>query len=71
VSPVKYDLGFYITEDDISHSHRRENIKSYTVLFVILDVRISGLCEVHCCVDICICSSRLVKVHLTVYVASE
>jgi hypothetical protein len=32
VSPVKYELGFYIPEDDILHSHRRENIKSYTLL---------------------------------------
>jgi hypothetical protein len=24
VSPVKYELGFYIPEDDILHSHRRE-----------------------------------------------
>jgi hypothetical protein len=28
VSPVKYKLGFYIPED-ILHSHRRENLKSY------------------------------------------
>jgi hypothetical protein len=29
MSPVKYKLGFYIPEDDILHSHRRENLKSY------------------------------------------
>jgi hypothetical protein len=29
VSPVKYKLGFYIPEDDILHSHRPENLKSY------------------------------------------
>jgi hypothetical protein len=29
VSPVKYELGFYIPED-ILHSHRRGNFKSYT-----------------------------------------
>jgi hypothetical protein len=29
VSPVKYELGFYIPEDDILHSHSRENLKSY------------------------------------------
>jgi hypothetical protein len=29
VSPVKYELGFCIPEDDILHSHRRENFKSY------------------------------------------
>jgi hypothetical protein len=32
VSPVKYELGFYIAEDDILHSHRRENLKSYIEL---------------------------------------
>jgi hypothetical protein len=31
VSPVRYELGFYISEDGILHSHRRENLKSYTV----------------------------------------
>jgi hypothetical protein len=29
VSPVKYELGFYIPEDDILHSHRHENLKFY------------------------------------------
>jgi hypothetical protein len=32
VSPVRYELGFYIPEDDILHSHRRENLKSYMAL---------------------------------------
>jgi hypothetical protein len=32
VSPVKYELGFYIPEDDILHSHRRESLKSYIAL---------------------------------------
>jgi hypothetical protein len=31
VSPVRYELGFYIPEDDILHSHRHENLKSYKV----------------------------------------
>jgi hypothetical protein len=31
VSPVRYELRFYIPEDDILHSHRRENLKSYFV----------------------------------------
>jgi hypothetical protein len=35
VSPVWYELGFYIAEDDILHSHCRENLKSY----------IAGLCN--------------------------
>jgi hypothetical protein len=29
---VKYKLGFYIPEDDILHSHRRENLKTYIAL---------------------------------------
>jgi hypothetical protein len=29
VSPVRYEMGFYIPEDDILYSHRRENLKSY------------------------------------------
>jgi hypothetical protein len=32
VSPVKYELGFYIPEDYILHSHCRENLKSYIAL---------------------------------------
>jgi hypothetical protein len=32
VSPVKYELWFYIPEDDILHSHCRENLKSYIAL---------------------------------------
>jgi hypothetical protein len=29
MSPVRYEPGFYIRDDDILHSHRRENPKSY------------------------------------------
>jgi hypothetical protein len=29
---VKYELGSYIPEDAILHSHRRENLKSYIAL---------------------------------------
>jgi hypothetical protein len=29
VSPVKYETGFYIPEDDIPHIHRHKNLKSY------------------------------------------
>jgi hypothetical protein len=29
VSPVKYELGFYIPDDSILLSHRLENLKSY------------------------------------------
>jgi hypothetical protein len=32
VSPVKYEMGFYISEDAILHSDRCENLKSYTFL---------------------------------------
>jgi hypothetical protein len=32
VSPVWYELGFYIAEDDILHSHRREHLESYIKL---------------------------------------
>jgi hypothetical protein len=30
VSPVRYELGFYIPEDGILHSHRHEHLKCYT-----------------------------------------
>jgi hypothetical protein len=32
VSPVRYELGFYIPGDDILHSHCCENLKSYIAL---------------------------------------
>jgi hypothetical protein len=32
VSPVKYELDFYIPEYDILYSHRRENLKSYIAI---------------------------------------
>jgi hypothetical protein len=32
VFPVRYELGFYIPEDGILHSHRREDLKSYIAL---------------------------------------
>jgi hypothetical protein len=28
VSPMRYELGFYIPEDGVLHSHRRENLNS-------------------------------------------
>jgi hypothetical protein len=28
---VRYELGFYIPEDGILHSHRRETVKSYII----------------------------------------
>jgi hypothetical protein len=44
VSPVKYVLGFYIPEDDILHSHRRENLKSY-----MFKIKSYGTSVYHCC----------------------
>jgi hypothetical protein len=38
VSPVKYELGSYIPEDDILHSDRRENLRS---CFLALNVMIA------------------------------
>jgi hypothetical protein len=32
MSLVRYELGFYITEDGILHSQPRENLKSYIAL---------------------------------------
>jgi hypothetical protein len=32
LSPVRYELGFYIPEDDILHSHHSENLKSCIAL---------------------------------------
>jgi hypothetical protein len=29
VSPVRSELGVYVAEDGILHSHRSENVKSY------------------------------------------
>jgi hypothetical protein len=34
VSPVKYEMGFYIPEDDILHSYRCESLKSYNVISI-------------------------------------
>jgi hypothetical protein len=32
VSSVKYELGFYMSEDDVLHSHPREDLNSYIAL---------------------------------------
>jgi hypothetical protein len=32
VSPVRYELVFYVPEDGIVHIRRRENLKSYIAL---------------------------------------
>jgi hypothetical protein len=33
---MRYELGFYLPEDGIRHSHRRENFKSYNILLIYL-----------------------------------
>jgi hypothetical protein len=32
MSPMRYELVFYIPVDGIFHSHRRENLKSYVAV---------------------------------------
>jgi hypothetical protein len=44
VFSVRYELGFYIQEDEILHSHYRENLKSCTFIFVF--ARITALISV-------------------------
>jgi adenylyl- and sulfurtransferase ThiI len=39
---VKYKIGFYIPEDGILHSHRRENLKTYTSSVVIRPLNTIG-----------------------------
>jgi hypothetical protein len=34
MSPVTYELGFYIPEDDILHSDRREYLRPYKEKYV-------------------------------------
>jgi hypothetical protein len=41
VSPVMYELGFYNSEDDILHSHRRENLKSYIYFVIVLTILVT------------------------------
>jgi hypothetical protein len=43
VSPVKYELGFYMPEDDILHSHRREKLKSYRNIYIYIYITLSLL----------------------------
>jgi hypothetical protein len=40
--PVKYELGIYIPEDDILHSDRSENLKSYKFLAVSVAVKVTS-----------------------------
>jgi hypothetical protein len=45
VFPVKYDLGYYIPEDGILHSHFRKSLKSLFSLFRVTKVAVSLVCE--------------------------
>jgi hypothetical protein len=45
VSRLKYELGFYIPEDDILHSHRRENLKSYMRKLCFPDFKDDNACN--------------------------
>jgi hypothetical protein len=40
VSPVRYDLG-YVPEDGTVHSHRREDFKSYVMLFRCISITVT------------------------------
>jgi hypothetical protein len=42
VSPVKYEQGFYILEDDILHSHRHGNLKSYITFTLMIETELSS-----------------------------
>jgi hypothetical protein len=46
---VKYELGFYIPEDDIIHSHRREHLKSYSQLWAKNTCRMAGSAKMSQC----------------------
>jgi hypothetical protein len=46
MSPVKYELGFYIPEDDILHSHCCENLKSDILLRGLLMNLIEDYCRI-------------------------
>jgi hypothetical protein len=37
MSHLRYEQDFYIPEDEILHSHRRENSKSYMLYYFIVD----------------------------------
>jgi hypothetical protein len=43
MSPVRYELGFYIPENGILYSHRRENLESYIHIN-----RLSSVTETKC-----------------------
>jgi hypothetical protein len=43
VFPVRYELGSYIQDEGILHSHRSENLKSYIAL---TDWALQGRCNI-------------------------
>jgi hypothetical protein len=45
VSPVKYELGFYMPEDDILHSHPQENLKSYIRCYLLSQLKSQQVAE--------------------------
>jgi hypothetical protein len=60
VSPVRYELGFYIPEDDILHSHRGENLKSYTFAAYVESLRASrSRCHVDTLVHVAAATAQL------------
>jgi hypothetical protein len=42
VFPLRHELGFYIQEDGILHSHRRENLKCYILAVLVSNAVYSG-----------------------------
>jgi hypothetical protein len=37
VFPVRYEVGFYIPENDILHSHRCEHFRSYPLMLIYME----------------------------------
>jgi hypothetical protein len=42
VSPVRYELGFYILEYDIRHSHCRGNLKPFSSIVILISDNINS-----------------------------
>jgi hypothetical protein len=55
VSPVTYELGFYIPEVAILHSHRRENLKCSTNCYT--DCSVCTACSTNCYTDCSVCTA--------------
>jgi hypothetical protein len=56
---VRYELGFYIPEDGILHSHRHENLKSYMACFVVVEVVTAVIMDIAIFWDIAPCSKSI------------